>query len=86
MPWTIRWTDQAARDLGKLDPPVARRIVAKLERASAEPNRFFTRLAASPDYKLRIGDYRLLAALDHEDRTIFVERVDHRSRVYRRRP
>jgi len=70
--------------LSRLDRPVARRIVAKLEQAAGNPDRYFRRLVASDDYKLRVGDYRLLAILSHETRTIFVERVDHRSRVYER--
>ena len=86
MPWSIRWTDQAIRDLNGIDRPVARRIVSKLEAASENPQRFFVRLVDSDDYKLRIGDYRLLAALSHETQSILVERVDHRSRVYHRRP
>ncbi len=83
-PWSIRWTERAVRDLDGLDPPVARRVVAKLEQAARNPGRYFRRLAASDDSKLRIGDYRLLAILSHETRTIYVERVDHRSRVYER--
>ncbi|MBI4415644.1 MAG: type II toxin-antitoxin system RelE/ParE family toxin [Euryarchaeota archaeon] len=86
MPWKILWTDQAARDLSKLDRSVARRVVAKLERAAEDPTRFFVRLAGGDDYKLRIGDWRLLAILDHESNAILVERVDHRPRIYRQRP
>jgi len=85
MPWSIRWTAQGLRDLTRLDPPVARRIVAKLEEAAEDPAHFFTRLVGADDYKLRIGDYRLLALLSHETETIDVERVDHRSRVYRKK-
>lgn len=85
MAWSILWTDQAIRDVGKLDPPVARRIVAKLERATEDPHRFFSRLIGSDDFKLRIGDYRLLASLSHEAETIYVERVGHRSHIYERR-
>ncbi len=85
MAWSIEWTDQAIRDLSQLDHVVARRVVAKLERATEAPTRFFVRLAGSDDYKLRIGDYRLLAVLAHETQTIVVERVDHRRRVYDRR-
>ena len=82
MPWSIEWSDQAIRDLGALDPPVARRIVARLERAATDPRHFFERLAGGEDYKLRMGDYRVLVALSHPTRTILIERVDHRSRVY----
>ncbi len=49
-----------------------------------DPARFFSRIVGADDYRLRIGDYRLLAALLHETRTILVERVDHRSRIYER--
>ncbi len=64
---------------------MARRVVAKLEQAAAHPERFFQRLAGSGEYKVRVGDYRVIAALTHERQTIIVERVDHRSRVYERR-
>jgi len=83
--WGIKWTDRGLRDLQSLDPPVARRVVRKLEQAAADPPRFFQRLAGGDDYKLRMGDYRLLAVLSHETRTILVEAVDHRSRVYERK-
>jgi len=86
MPWSIRWTDQALRDLSSLDRTVARRIAAKLEQAAANPAHYFIRLVGRDDVKLRVGDYRLLAVLSHGEQTIIVERVDHRRRVYRRRP
>lgn len=70
------------RDLEHLDPPVARRIVAKLDQAAGRPERYFRRLVGSSDHKLRIGDYRLLAALAPESKTILVERVGHRSQIY----
>jgi mRNA interferase RelE/StbE len=83
-PWTIKWTRRALKDLDGLDTPIARRVVRKLEQAVAEPARSFTRLVGSDDYKLRIGDFRLLAIQAHETRTIIVERVDHRSPIYQR--
>jgi len=57
-------------------------VVSRLETAATNPYRYFTRLVASDECKLRIGDYRLLAVLSHSEQTILVERVDHRSRVY----
>ena len=84
MDWSVQWTDQGLRDLSALDPPVAKRVVAKLEQAVENPEHYFRRLAGSGDFKLRIGDYRLLAMIDHGTKTIFVERVDHRSRIYER--
>ena len=85
MPWSILWTDQALHSFARIDPPVARRILKKVEQAAADPLHFFSRLVASDEYKLRIGDYRLLAVLDRTSKTIVVEQVDHRSRIYERR-
>ena len=85
MPWSILWTDQALRDMSRLDPTVAGRILKKIEQAATNPGRFFSRLVASDEHKLRIGDYRLLAAIDFASKAILVERVDHRSRIYERR-
>lgn len=82
--WTIRWTETATRDLGRLDRTAARRILQKLESSATNPDRFFSRLSGTAEHKLRIGDYRLLALLLHRERIIVIERVDHRSRVYQR--
>ena len=58
-------------------------MVSRLEHASVEPHHFFTKLVSSEEFKLRIGHYRLLALLALPERKIFVERVEHRTRVYR---
>jgi mRNA-degrading endonuclease RelE of RelBE toxin-antitoxin system len=60
-------------------------VVSRLEAAAADPEHFFKRLASSDEYKLRVGDYRLLAMLAHSEQSILVERVDHRSRIYDRK-
>jgi len=58
-------------------------VVRKLEQAAPDPDRFFERVVAPEDSKLRVGDYRLLALVDRSTRTILIERLDHRSQVYR---
>jgi mRNA-degrading endonuclease RelE of RelBE toxin-antitoxin system len=55
-----------------------------LERAATDPEHYFERLVGSDERKLRVGDFRLLAALSPSEQIIIVERVDHRRRVYRR--
>jgi mRNA interferase RelE/StbE len=82
MAWSIVWTDQATRDLSRLDPPVARRVVRKLEQVAANPLRSFRRLVGADDYKLRVGDDRLLAVVDLRNRRVIVERIGHPSKVY----
>jgi mRNA interferase RelE/StbE len=48
------------------------------------PEHFFRRLAGADDYKLRVGDYRVVVTFDYEIRTVLVERVGHRSHIYDR--
>ena len=48
------------------------------------PHRFFERLKGRTDYKLRVGDYRVIADLDDRTKKIEVTLIDHRSRVYKR--
>ncbi|MGA8536019.1 MAG: type II toxin-antitoxin system RelE/ParE family toxin [Thermoplasmata archaeon] len=83
-PWSIKWSDTAVRDLHRLDRTAARGVVTRLEASALDPTHYFTRLTTSDEYKLRIGDYRLLAVLSLSEQTILVERVDHRSRIYDR--
>jgi len=85
MSWSVELTQRAFRDLRNLNPAVARRVVAKLEQAAKDPPRFFAHLVGSDEYKLRVGDYRVLATLAHEAKVIVVARIEHRSRVYARR-
>lgn len=82
---SVELTDRALRDFARLDRSVAKRIAEKLERAVRNPERFLSRIVGSDECKLRVGDYRLLAVLSYETKTIIVGRVDHRSRIYDRR-
>jgi mRNA-degrading endonuclease RelE of RelBE toxin-antitoxin system len=69
--------------MGRIDRAAARRIVRKLVQSTADPDRFLEGLVGADERKLRVGDFRVLAVLDTMSRTILVERVDHRQRVYR---
>jgi len=71
--------------MARLDRTVAKRIVKKLDAIVRDPVGSFRPLVDADEYKLRVGDYRVLALLSHETTTIIIERVDHRSRVYRAR-
>jgi mRNA interferase RelE/StbE len=42
------------------------------------------KLAGRDDYRIRVGDYRVVYAVDDEERLIIVARIAHRHEVYRR--
>lgn len=83
MPFEIVWSDSAARQLQKLDRPVARRIYDKVGELRHEPFRVVRRLAGEPYYRLRVGDYRVILRIREQELQILVLKVGHRETVYR---
>lgn len=69
--------------MNKLERNAAARIIARLDQAARDPHASFCKLTGFEDYKLRAGDYRIIALLLHETKTIFAERVGHRKNVYK---
>jgi mRNA interferase RelE/StbE len=43
-----------------------------------------TKLAGRSDYRVRVGDWRIVYEVDDERRRVVVIRIAHRSDVYRR--
>ena len=82
MSFDVQFSERALRDLRGLPRDAQARVVAKLEEAAADPARFFRRLAGARTYRLRVGDYRVLADIDPESKTIKVAHVGPRKNVY----
>jgi mRNA interferase RelE/StbE len=89
MTWRIEFARGAAKELDKLDPPVSRRILAFLnERVGRldDPRMLGEALKGSrlgELWKYRVGDYRVICALDDGVLKILVVRVGNRREVYR---
>ena len=69
--------------MNKLPKEVKRRIWDKLTYTKENPFHFFERLAGRTDFKLRIGDYRVIADLDRGNNTIKVTIIGHRKNIYK---
>lgn len=78
-------TAPARRDLRRLDPPVRARIQGALDRLTADPPAGdLKRLAGRAyEYRLRVGDWRVLVFLDRSERAVVVVHVLPRGRAYR---
>lgn len=76
---------QAERDLRRLPAEIFRRVVRDLKELTQNPRPPGCRkLTGSPnDYRVRVGDYRILYEINDEDRKVQVLRVGHRRDVYR---
>lgn len=82
MTFEVQFSERAIRDLRALPRDLQARVVAKLEEAAGDPARCFRRLAGARTYRLRVGDHRILADIDANDRTIRVSHIGHRKNVY----
>lgn len=82
MPFEIIWSDSAASQLKKLDRSIARRIFEKVGGLRENPHRFVRKLANSPYYRLRVGDYRVVLDTQENVLRILVLIVGHRKTIY----
>jgi len=82
MNYQIDFKPRAVRDLKKLPPQDNRRIVEKIEAMQSDLAGDVKRLTNfTPEYRLRVGDYRVLFEI--EGRTVVIYRVLHRKDAYK---
>ena len=72
----------AGKDLAKLPKDLAVRIFLKIKETKEDPERYWTRLEGRKDYKLRVGDYRVIADIDPNRKMIQVTKIGHRKKIY----
>ena len=74
----------ALRELRQLPREDLRRIVKRIERLRSEPRPSGSQKLAGTDlYRIRQGDYRVLYALDAQNRLVAIIKVGPRREVYR---
>lgn len=89
MAWKIEFDPAALRELDKLDPAVARRILKVLfERVATldDPRSIGQALKGSrfgEFWKYRVGDYRIIAHIEDRRLLILIVRIGNRREVYR---
>ncbi len=86
--YRVRILDAATRELERLDKQVGRRIVERINWLAANLNSIRPEALTgdlSGFYKLRVGDYRVLYEILHEEQTLLIHAIGHRRDVYRKR-
>jgi mRNA interferase RelE/StbE len=79
--YTIKLSKKATKDLEKLSRANQKRVIEKLELLQEGLTGDIKKLTNfSPEYRLRIGDYRILFEL--EENTIIIYRVLYRKDAY----
>lgn len=89
MVWRIEFDRSAERELGKLDPQIAKRILMFLHERVAnldDPRSIGEALKGSrlgDFWKYRVGDYRLISSIEDGALRILVVKIGNRREVYR---
>jgi mRNA interferase RelE/StbE len=89
MVWKIELDPAADRELGKIDPQIARRILTFLHKRVApleNPRSIGEALKGSKlgeFWKYRVGDWRIIASIEDSTVRILVVRIGNRKDVYR---
>lgn len=79
--YNTEWKEHALQNIEKLENSIARRIVKKVEELSENPfSKDIKKLKGSNDFRLRVGDYRVIFSIEQE--TIQILKVGHRKNIY----
>jgi mRNA interferase RelE/StbE len=88
--WQIEIDEAAKKELGKIDPQVARRVIQFLRtrlQSLKDPRSIGQALKGSElgdFWKYRLGDIRIIASIEDDRLVILVLRVGNRKEIYRR--
>jgi mRNA interferase RelE/StbE len=84
MSFHIELTRSAAKDLDRLSENLFERIETALEKLSQNPRHSNAlKLTNRMDYRVRVGDYRILYSIDDDSQTVIVTSIEHRKNAYR---
>jgi len=82
--YRVEFTDAAERSFDALDGAVRSRISRALSRLAEAPRQSANvKALTGGDYRLRVGDWRVIYALHDDVLMVLVLRVGHRRDVYR---
>ena len=81
--YEIQFTKSSQRQFDNLPLDIQERISAALDRSRIRPQSYFERLVGDKLYKLRVGNYRVIADIFHDKLLILVIKTGHRKNIYK---
>jgi len=79
----VVFDEKAVEFLEKLPRDLRERIFNKIISTKENPFHFFDRLNGRKDYKLRVGDYRVIADINQKLERIEITLIGHRKNIYK---
>lgn len=86
--WSLEFSPEAEKDLSRLDRPIVRRIMEKLDWFVANFESLFP-IPLTGELrefcKLRVGDWRVFYSINWQKCVIRVEYIDNRDKAYKQK-
>jgi mRNA interferase RelE/StbE len=85
MPWRVEFATLALREFKALDRVVQRRIATHIDQLGIDPFTKGTKRlrGATDEYRIRVGDYRVIYRVDGKRAIVLVLKIGHRREIYR---
>ncbi len=86
MAYVVEFSPAARRQLRKLDPPILKRVLRRIEKLEKQPRPKSAKKlqgASEPLYRVRESDYRIVYSIEDDRLIVLVVRIGHRGEVYR---
>ena len=85
--YQIAFTPAALRQLAALDAPTRRRVAGRIEALGSDPRPAGAEMLKGGDgeTRIRVGDWRIIYVVRHDELVVLVIKIGHRSDVYRAR-
>ncbi len=84
MSYTVLFKPSAEREFEALPPNIQARLAPHLRALEQNPRPpGAKKLKARPGYRFRVGEYRVIYAVDDRDRIVRILAIGHRRDIYR---
>ena len=83
--YRITLAPSASKEIEHLPAALLRRVAARIDAFAADSRPpGVKKLEGEPLWRIRVGDYKIIYAIDDGARTVDVGRVRHRSKAYKK--
>ena len=80
--YAINYDKKAISFLDKLPFGMRERIMIKIDDSQENPFRYFKKLKGKREFKLRVGDCRVIADIDSSIKVVSIRKIGHRKNIY----
>lgn len=84
MSHTVEWEGDSWGELNSLPKDISVRIYEKIDEVKENPEHFLEKLKGMSEWKVRIGDYRVILLWLRNESKLKIQAVGHRKNIYKK--